>query len=104
METPLDCIITVAPHVSWIESNGEIILVDGNQEEVMGLDNVGRDAFLRLVKKEPLSRVIDDLLLEYEVERDVLEQDLLGLLHSLCERNVISSQPPLPPFNATFSL
>lgn len=104
METPTDYIITVAPHVSWIESNGEIILVDGNQEAVMGLDHVGRDAFLRLASKEPLSKVIDSLLLEYEVERDVLEQDLLGLLHSLCDRNVISSQPPLPQSRASSSL
>jgi hypothetical protein len=43
---------------------------------VIGLDEVRADAFLRLARRGPLAKIIDDLLSEYEVEGSVLERDL----------------------------
>jgi hypothetical protein len=48
MEALLDCVISVPPHVKWSESNGEILFFDEEREQIMGLDYVGADAFLRL--------------------------------------------------------
>lgn len=95
MEALLDCVISVPPHVKWSESNGEILFFDEEREQIMGLDYVGADAFLRLARRESLAKVIDDLLPEYKVERSVLERDLIQLLNALRDRGII--QIELPP-------
>jgi hypothetical protein len=89
MEALLDCVISVPPHVKWSESNGEILFFDEEREQIMGLDFVGADVFLRLVRRESLAKVIDDLLREYAVERSVLERDLTQLLNALRDRGII---------------
>jgi hypothetical protein len=94
MEALLDCIISVPPHVKWIESNGEILFFDEEREQIFGLDYVGADAFLRLARREPLAKVIDDLLREYAVERSVLERDLTQLLNGLRDRGIIRIERP----------
>jgi hypothetical protein len=94
METLLDCIISVPPHVKWSESNGEILFFDEEREQIMGLDYVGADAFLRLARREPLAKVVDDLLREYAVERSVLERDLTQLLNALRDRGIIRIERP----------
>jgi hypothetical protein len=94
MEALLDCVISVPPHVKWSESNGEILFFDEEREQIMGLDCVGADAFLRLARREPLAKVIDDLLREYAVERSVLERDLTQLLNDLRDRGIIWIERP----------
>jgi hypothetical protein len=94
METLLDCIISVPPHMKWSESNGEILFFDEEREQIMGLDYVGADAFLRLARREPLAKVVDDLLREYAVERSVLERDLTQLLNALRDRGIIRIERP----------
>jgi hypothetical protein len=89
METLLDCVISVPPHVKWSESNGETLFFDEEREQIFGLDYVGADAFLRLTRREPMAKVIDDLLREYAVERSVLEHDLTQLLNGLSDQGII---------------
>jgi hypothetical protein len=94
MEALLDCVISVPPHVKWSESNGEILFFDEEREQIFGLDYVGADAFLHLARREPLAKVIDDLLREYEVERSVLERDLTQLLNALRDQGIIQIERP----------
>jgi hypothetical protein len=94
MEALLDCVISVPPHVKWSESNGEILFFDEEREQIFGLDYVGTDAFLRLARREPVAKVIDDLLREYAVERSVLEHDLTQLLNALRDRGIIWIERP----------
>jgi hypothetical protein len=94
MEALLDCVISVPPHVKWSESNGELLFFDGEREQIFGLDYVGADAFLRLARREPLAKVIDDLLREYAVERSVLERDLTQLLNALRDQGIIQIERP----------
>lgn len=94
MEVLLDCVISVPPHVKWGESNGEILFFDAEREQIFGLDYVGADAFLRLARREPLAKVIDDLLREYTVERSVLERDLTQLLNALRDQGIIQIEWP----------
>lgn len=96
MSAPLDCVVTTPSHIRWTESNGEVILVNEEKEDVIGLDQVGANAFLRFMQQESFGNVVDALLREYEVEHAVLEQDLIQLLHTLCERKFITVSPPLP--------
>ncbi len=93
MEISLDCTISTAPQVHWTESNGEVILVNGENEEVIGLDRVGAEAFLLLIEKKNLVEVINELLLEYEVDPEIIEQDLTCLLSALYERKFIVINP-----------
>lgn len=94
MEALLDCVISVPPHVKWSESNGEILFFNEEREQIMGLDYVGADAFLRLARRKPLAKVIDDLLREYAVERSVLERDLTQLLNALRDQGIIRIERP----------
>lgn len=94
MEALLDCVISVSPHVRWSESNGEVLFFDEEREQIFGLDYVGADAFLRLARREPLAKIIDDLLREYAVERTVLERDLTQLLNGLRDRGIIRIERP----------
>jgi hypothetical protein len=94
MEALLDCVISISAHVKWSESNGEILFFDEEREQIMGLDYVGADAFLRLARREPLAKVINDLLREYAVERNVLEQDLIQLLNELRDQGIIQIEHP----------
>jgi hypothetical protein len=94
MEALLDCVISVPPHVKWSESNGEILFFDEEREQIFGLDYVGADAFLRLAQREPLAKIIDDLLREYAVERSVLERDLTQLLNALRDQGIIWIERP----------
>jgi hypothetical protein len=90
----LGCVISVPPHMKWSESNGEILFFDEEREQIFGLDYVGADVFLRLARREPLAKVIDDLLREYAVERSVLERDLTQLLNDLRDRGIIQIEHP----------
>ena len=94
MHALLDCLISVPPQVKWSESNGELLFFDEQQEQILGLDYVGADAFLRLARREPVAKVIDDLLREYAVERRVLERDLIQLLNALRDQGIIQIERP----------
>jgi coenzyme PQQ synthesis protein D (PqqD) len=61
---------------------------------VIGLDEVRADAFLCLARREPLAKIIDDLLSEHEVERSVFERDLTQLLNALRNRGIIRIERP----------
>jgi hypothetical protein len=75
--------------VTWTESNGEVLLLDSETEEVFGLDHVGAAAFLRLAAGQPLSAVIAELQREYEVPTAVLTADLRALVEGLRQRNLV---------------
>lgn len=81
--------ITISKDVLVQELAGETVLLDLASENYFGLDAVGTRVWQLLNKGEEGSVLIDTLLCEYEVEREVLEKDIAALLERLREAGLI---------------
>ena len=81
--------ITISKDVLAQELAGETVLLDLASESYFGLDPVGTRVWQLLNEGHDESRMIDILLDEYEVEREVLEKDVVELLDRLNEAGLI---------------
>ena len=81
--------ITISKDVLSQELAGETVLLDLHSESYFGLDAVGTRVWQLLNEGRDVVGVIDVLLDEYEVEREVLEQDVAELLKRLDEAGLI---------------
>lgn len=81
--------ITISKDVLAQELAGETVLLDLASESYFGLDAVGTRVWQLLNEGHDESRIIDILLDEYEVEREVLEKDTAELLVRLNEAGLI---------------
>ena len=77
--------ITISKDVLAQELDGETVLLDLGSESYFGLDEVGTRVWQLINEGRVASEVVDIMLGEYEVERDVLEQDIAQLLDRLTE-------------------
>ena len=81
--------ITISKDVLAQELDGETVLLDLASESFFGLDEVSTRVWQLLRDGAGRAEIIDRLLEEYEVERDVLERDIEDLLVSLAEAGLI---------------
>ena len=81
--------ISISKDVLAQELAGETVLLDLASENYFGLDAVGTRVWQLLNEGQAGSDLIDILLDEYEVERDVLEKDITKLLDRLNEAGLI---------------
>jgi len=70
------------------EIDEEMVLLDMNSENYFGLDEVGTSIWKALQHTSVLSEVLDILLEEYDVSRDVLLSDLEVFISEL-EKNTL---------------
>lgn len=80
---------TVSEDVLFQEVSGEIVLLDLASESYFGLDEVGARIWQLLGGGKELGSILESLEQEYDVSRDVLEQDVGDLLESLQEAGLI---------------
>jgi len=71
------------------EVDGEMVLLDMNSENYFGLDAVGTDIWQTMQEKETLQNVLEALLEQYDVEEEVLKNDLLAFVQRLKESGLI---------------
>ena len=71
----------------------EAVLLDLARGIYFGLNDVGARTWQLIVEHGELSRVLDTLVDEYAVERDVAERDLLALAAQLVARKLVSVRP-----------
>ena len=69
----------------------EIVLLDLDSGTYFGLDSVGARAWELVTGNATIGEAIDAMFDEYEVERDVLERDVLRLMDELEEKQLISA-------------
>jgi hypothetical protein len=81
--------ITISRDVLSQELAGESVLLDLASESYFGLDAVGTRIWQLLQDGADESGLVDALLDEYEVEREVLERDVADLLDRLAEAGLI---------------
>ena len=81
--------ISISKDVLAQELAGETVLLDLASENYFGLDAVGTRVWQLLNEGQGKTDLIEFLLLEYEVEREVLEKDVSELLNHLDEAGLI---------------
>ena len=81
--------ISISKHVLAQELHDETVLLDLDSENYFGLDSVGTRIWQLLNEGQDKTDMVDTLLGEYEVEREVLEKDISELLSRLNEAGLI---------------
>ena len=81
--------ISISRDVLAQELHDETVLLDLDSENYFGLDSVGTRIWQLLNEGQDESDMVDILLGEYEVEREVLEKDISELLNRLNEAGLI---------------
>ncbi len=82
--------VSISPDVLFQEVNGETVLLDLASENYFGLDVIGTRVWGLLELGSSVGEMLDVLMAEYEVERDVLEKDVGALLDKLQESGLIT--------------
>jgi hypothetical protein len=78
--------IAVAEHVRFAESKGEVVVMDLRGNSVCGIDGPWGVAFLALARGETLGDVAEHVRSLYDVDREVVEAHVGGLVTDLCAR------------------
>ena len=81
--------VTFAETVFAQEVDGEMVLLDMESENYFGLDEVGTSIWQAMQEKETLKEVLELLLEQYEVEEEMLENDLSDFVRKLQESGLI---------------
>lgn len=72
------------------EVNGETVILDLKSEQYFSLDLVGTRVWQLLQETTSLRQVFDQLITEYEVAPEQLEEDLAALIDSLVQEGLIA--------------
>jgi len=67
----------------------ESVILNLDSERYYGLDEVGTRILSVLANSASIEAAYESLLEEYEVDSDVLRQDLLALIESLAEQGIV---------------
>ena len=81
--------ITFADTVFAQEVDGEMVLLDMNSENYFGLDAVGTDIWQAIQEHETLQKVLEVMLEQYDVEEEVLKNDLFAFVQKLQESGLV---------------
>jgi len=87
----LQQIVTISPDVLAQEVNDEIVLLDLNSEQYLGLNEVGARVWQLLEEGDNLKQIYKKLLEEYDVEQDLLKNDLTDLIKNMCDAGIVTT-------------
>jgi hypothetical protein len=82
-----------ASDVLFRDLEGEAVLVGLTSSCYFGLDLVGTRVWTLMVAHESLAPVLDAIVEEFEVERDVAANDLLRLVGELRDHGLVVVEP-----------
>ena len=89
----LDQKVTFAETVFAQEVDGEMVLLDMESENYFGLDEVGTAIWQAMQEYGSLQEVFNALLEQYDVEAEVLENDLADFVGKLVESGLVEVTP-----------
>lgn len=69
--------------------DGEVVMMSIENGKYYGLDQVGSRIWEVLEKPLPISELIEQLLIEFEVERETCEKDVMYFLQKLDDDNML---------------
>ena len=93
MELSLGQSVVAAPDVVSRELEGEAVLLNLETGIYFGLDPVGTRVWQLVQAPTPLGAVCDAMEREFDVERAVLERDVLALVERLREKGLVQLAP-----------
>ena len=70
----------------------ESVILNLNSERYFGLDNVGTRMLSVLSNSHSIEAAYESLAAEYDVDREVLRQDLISLIENLVEQGLVTIQ------------
>jgi hypothetical protein len=73
------------------ELSGEVFIVHLDTSELHGLNEVGSRIWTLVDGERRVSDIVDTLLGEYDVDRGLLEHDVLDFLDTLAAKDLIGS-------------
>ena len=81
--------VTKAPHVLVQDLDGEAVLLNLNNGQYYGLDEVGFRMYQLLITSGSLDTAYEALLREYEIDPQQLRSDLQKLLDNFIENGLV---------------
>ena len=82
-------IISRSSELVCSDIDGEVVMMSIDNGKYYGLDLVGSRIWEVLEKAMPVSGLIDQMLLEFEVERETCEKDVMYFLQKLDDDNML---------------
>ncbi|ACV62453.1 conserved hypothetical protein [Desulfofarcimen acetoxidans DSM 771] len=76
--------------IIWQFLKGEAVLLNPIDGSYFGLNSVGSSFWEKVDGKKTIEEILDLLLQEYMVERDVLVRDIEEFVHSMEDKGLIS--------------
>jgi hypothetical protein len=81
--------VTVPEHVLMRELDGESVILDLNDEDYYGLDEIGTRIWQVLIESDTIGDAIKILTSEYAVEPGQLEKDLEEFVTDLVDKKLM---------------
>lgn len=82
--------VQVLPDVLSQEVSGETVLLDLNNENYFGLNEIGTRIWQLLQEQNNLDKIYDILLEEYEVDEALLRKDFDDIIKQLVDTGLIA--------------
>jgi hypothetical protein len=92
MDVALTDRVAVHPSVICRELSGETVLLNLESGVYYGLDGVGTRVWQLLQQGRTIAEVCDVMVEEYDVEQDVVREDVARLVGELGERGIVIPQ------------
>ena len=85
--------LVIGNQVLFRQLEDEAVLLDLKSGKYFGLNDVGARAWQLILEHGSLSRVLQRLQEEYDIEAEVVERDLLALAGQLVSRKLADVKP-----------
>ena len=83
--------VTIPAQVMAREVGDETVILDLANGTYYGLDPVGARIWQLMAEGQTLTQVCELMLADFEVTREVIEHDVLALVQTLMERQLVSA-------------
>ena len=94
MDISFSAHVRVPDNVLFRQLEDESVLLHLNKEIYYGLDDVGTRMWQLLAQSETIQAAFEALSEEYDIEADVLQRDLTGLIENLLAKDLLEIQKP----------
>ena len=89
MNIPFTAKLEIADDILFRELDGESVILNMNNENYYGLDEVGTQMWNVLTSSPSIQFAMENLLQEYDVPEDRLRKDLNALIEQLIDKGML---------------
>ena len=93
MTTALESRLRICDHVHSRRFDNELVLLDLKGGNYYGIDEIGARAWDAFAKGQSLSEIVEPLMVEWAVSREVLEHDLQAFASELLAKGLVEWAP-----------